>query len=76
MREFPLDGDTVVVEFTSNALEDVSSDIPREKREKILDKLVEVAKSPKPERYLDYFDGCRKLGKYTLTVKYALSVVS
>lgn len=63
MREFPLDGDETVVEFTSNALEDVSSDIPREKRAKILDKLIEIAESPKPERYLDYFEGCRKLGK-------------
>jgi hypothetical protein len=63
VREFPLDGDETIVEFTSNALEDVPSEIPREKRERVLDKLIEVAESPKPERYVDYFRGCEKLGK-------------
>lgn len=63
MREFSLDGDETVVEFTSNALEDVSSDVPREKRDRVLDKLIEVTESPNPERYLDYFRGCQKLGK-------------
>lgn len=58
-----MDGDEAVIEFTSNALEDVSSEIPREKRERVLDKLIEVTESPKPERYVDYFRGCRKLGK-------------
>lgn len=63
MRGFPLDGDETVVEFTSNALEDVSSEIPREKRERILDKLIEVTESPKPERYFDHFEGCQNLGE-------------
>lgn len=63
MRKFPLDSDDTVVEFTSDALEDVSTDIPREKRANVLDKLIEVAESPNPERYLDYFNGCRKFGK-------------
>lgn len=60
MRKFPLDSDDTVVEFTSGALEDVSTDIPREKRASVLNKLIEVAESPNPERYLDYFNGYQK----------------
>ena len=58
-----MDGDETVIEFTTNALEDVTSKIPREKRGRVLDKLIEVTESPNPRRYVDYFEGHRKLGK-------------
>lgn len=62
MRQFSLDGDETIDEFTSNAIDDVRDDLPREKRVDVLDKLIEVAECPKPERYVEYFTDLAELG--------------